>query len=323
MTRSFSAQPAASVAPPARLGVGFTYQSGLKPAVEAARDLLDYLVISPELLCRERTDRDGRRFELRKPLVDDALSACAGRPVVVHGLELSIGTAEAWEEACVGLIDDFARRCPFLWFSEHLSFMQTRDADGTILYTGAPLPLPLTDEALDIVAPRAEALGARYGVPFLLENVTHYLPDLPADGGRDEIAFLNDLTERSGCGLLLDLYNLHCNACNHGFDARRALSRLRLDRVIEIHVAGGATHDGFVMDVHSDLVPEPVWDLLDWIVPQVPNLAGVTYELLEQAFPVVGIDGAVSQLARAKQIWTKHHAPLACAAGQVAAAGAP
>jgi len=316
MKKVQSALHAPQFAPPEKIGIGFTYQSGLRPAVEAARGLIDFLVISPELLCRERADGDRRQFKLRKPLIDDALSACDGRPAVVHGLELSIGTVEGWEDACVDLIDEFARHYSFPWLSEHLSFMQTRDANGAVLYAGAPLPLPLTEAALDIVVPRARALGARYGVPFLLENVTHYLPDLPADGGRDEITFLNDLTERSGCGLLLDLYNLYCNACNHGFDAECALSRLRLDRVVEIHVAGGATHGGFMMDVHSDLVPEPVWDLLNWTVPRTQNLAGITYELLEQAFPVLGIDGVVSQLARARQIWTKHlttsaHAPEA------------
>jgi hypothetical protein len=62
--------------------------------------------------------------------------------------------------------------------------------------------------------------------------------------------------EYTRCGLLLDLYHLHCNAVNFGFDAVEALSRLRLDRVVEIHVAGGTTHDGFLMDVHRDVVPK-------------------------------------------------------------------
>jgi uncharacterized protein len=140
-------------------------------------------------------------------------------------------------------------------------------------------------------------------VPFLLENLTYYLPGLPTQGGRDEVAFLNDLTGRSGCGLLLDLYNFHCNAVNFGFDPRQALSRLRLDRVVEVHLAGGATHDGFLLDVHSDVVPEPVWDLFEWVTPRLPHLAGVVYELLEQALPIVGVDGIRRQLERVHHIW--------------------
>ena len=131
-----------------------------------------------------------------------------------------------------------------------------------------PLPVPFTNAALDLIAPRAEALVRRYDVPFLLENSVYYLPGLPADDGRDEVAFLNDLVERSGCGLLLDLFNFHANALHHGFDAWKALDRLRLDRVVEIHVAGGSSHDGFLLDSHSEVVPEAVWDLLEEVVPR-------------------------------------------------------
>ncbi|MFL5347964.1 MAG: DUF692 family multinuclear iron-containing protein, partial [Hyalangium sp.] len=119
-----------------------------------------------------------------------------------------------------------------------------------------------------------------------------------------EIAFLNELTERSGCGLLFDLYNFHCNARNLGFDALEALGRLRLDRVIQVHVAGGGTHDGFLMDVHSEIVPEPVWELLEWLVPRAPNLAGISYELLEETR--LGPDEVGRQLERARAIWDKH-----------------
>jgi uncharacterized protein len=153
--------------------------------------------------------------------------------------------------------------------------------------------------------PRGAALNQRYGVPFLLENLTYYLPDLPSEGGRDEVAFLNDFVERSGCGLLFDLYNFHCNALNLGFDAREALSRLRLDRVVQVHVAGGGSHDGFLMDVHSTVVPEPVWELLEWLVPRAPHLAGVSFEMLEEA--ALSPDVVRGQLERLRAIWHRTH----------------
>jgi uncharacterized protein (UPF0276 family) len=221
----------------------------------------------------------------------------------VHGLGLSIGTVAGWNDDYVHILDTLHQQQPFLWHSEHLGFLLATTSHGRRLHAGVQLPLPFTEEALMVVAPRAAALTARYGVPFLLENTTYYLPGLLADGGRDEVAFLNDLTERSGCGLLLDLYNLHCNAVNLGFDALEALSRLRLDRVVEIHVAGGTTSDGFLMDVHSDVVPEAVWTLLEWIVPRAPHLAGIVYELLDQALPIVGAAGIRRQLERLYNIW--------------------
>lgn len=298
-----------AVSPPPRIGVGLTYQRGLRPAIDACRDLIDFFEVSPDLLCRERAGANGSYLELHPTLVAEALECCAGRPVVVHGLGLSIGSACGWSESYLRMLDAWHGLEPFPWHSEHLGFMLAHDAQGRPLHTGIPLPLPFTDEALDLLVPRAEAIGARYGVPFLLENLTYYLPGLPAEEGRDEVAFLNDLTRRSGCGLLLDLYNFYCNAVNFRFDPREALSRLRLDRVLEVHLAGGATHDGLLLDVHSDVVPEPVWELLEWLVPRLPRLRGIVYEVLEQALPTVGVEGIRRQLERAHALWPRRLPP--------------
>jgi uncharacterized protein (UPF0276 family) len=140
-------------------------------------------------------------------------------------------------------------------------------------------------------------------VPFLLENSAYYFPDLPADPGWDEIVFLNRLVEQSSCGLLLDLFNLHCNSVNHSFDLIDALARLRLDRVVEVHVAGGRLHDGFLLDSHCAAVPEPVWSALEWLVPRAPNLGGVVYEVLDQAFSQVGYDTLREQMERLRATW--------------------
>jgi uncharacterized protein (UPF0276 family) len=305
------------VAPP-RLGVGFTYQRGLHSVLETCRELIDFYEISPDLLCTEHVVNDRGILDYQPQLLEEALAWCADRPLVVHGLGLSIGSASGWNEAYLRILDSFHQRRRFAWHSEHLGFMLTARPDGTPLHTGVPLPLPFTEESLDLLVPRARALSERYEVPFLLENLTYYLPDLLSDGGRDEVAFLNDLTERSGCGLLLDLYNFHCNAVNFGFDARQALDRLRLDRVVEVHLAGGVTHDGFLVDVHSDIIPEPVWDLVDWLAPHLSHLSGITYELLEQALPIVGVERIGRQLERARQAWHRCGGAIGQGVGNVA-----
>lgn len=293
--------------PPAKLGIGFTYQQGLKAALGARFDLIDFFELSPDVLCNEKTDGGKRRLDYNLALLDDALEATAQKPIVIHGLGLSIGSATGWNEDYLRILDILHAHRSFVWHSEHLAFLLTVDSAGQPFHTGVPLPLPFTEEALALVAPRAQALCRRYGAPFLLENFTYYLPDLPAEGGRDEVAFLNDLTERSGCGLLLDLYNFYCNAVNFRFDPIAALARLRLDRVVEIHLAGSNAQGKFLTDVHSNLTPEAVWELLEWVVPRAPNLAGIVYEVLEQAVPIVGIDGICGQLERAKAVWERNY----------------
>lgn len=292
--------------PPPKLGVGFTYLPGLQAAAGPLEGLIDFFELSPDALCCERVRGGARSLDYHPQMLSEALSCFTRRPIVVHGLGLSIGSAAGWNEGYLRILDALHARQPFAWHSEHLTFMQTADPGGRPLHTGVPLPLPYTDEACDLVARRAELLGRRYGVPFLLENLTHYLPDLPAEGGRDEAAFLNELTERSGCGLLLDLYNLQCNAVNLGFDPTEMLARLRLDRVVEIHIAGGVTQDGFMMDVHWDVVPEEVWQMLDWVAPRTPHLAGVVYEILIEAFDVLGIERIRGQLERVRRFWERH-----------------
>jgi uncharacterized protein (UPF0276 family) len=291
--------------PPRPLGVGLTHQRGFAPAISAARDLIDFLEVSPDLFCREREVEGRAALELRPGPLAETLAALENTPVVIHGLSLSIGSASGWNDSYVWVLDEFHSLRRFRWHSEHLGFMIASDPHGRVFPPGVPLPLPFTREAVALVAPRAAALVERYGVPFLIENLTYYLPDLPADPGWDEIVFLNTLTECSGCGLLLDLYNFHCNAVNFGFDPRAALDRLRLDRVVEIHLAGGTTHDGYLLDVHSDVIPEPVWDLFAWLAPRLPNLAGVVYELLEQALPIVGVDRVRRQLERIHELWAR------------------
>ncbi|MFP2934216.1 DUF692 family multinuclear iron-containing protein, partial [Pyxidicoccus sp. 3LG] len=283
--------------PPRRLGVGLTYIPG-SPAVEASRGAVDFLELSPDILCHEHVEGGTRRLVPQPARLEQMLRDTEGVPVVVHGLGLSIGSARGWNTGYLELLDAMRELRPFFWHSEHLGFLTVDGPGGGELNVGTPLPLPFTEEALEMLVPRGAALARRYEVPFLLENLTWYLPGLPSDGGRDEVAFLNDFVERSGCGLLLDLYNLHCNAVNHRFDAFEALGRLRLDRVVQVHVAGGDTHDGFLMDVHSDVVPEPVWEMLEWLMPRAPNLAGVSYELLEEAR--LGPDVVLQQLERAR-----------------------
>ena len=289
--------------PPARLGVGWSYFPTAPEINARVRDLIDFAEVSPDTLCREvQTDR-GPRMHLQPALVDTARRPLDGIPVTVHGLELSIGSASTWNDSYVMMLDEFRCIHDFAWHSEHLGYLLTEDRRGQTLNAGVPLPLPFTREAVDLVAPRADWLIDRYGTPFLLENAVYYFPDLPADPGWDEIVFLNRLVESSSCGLLLDLFNLYCNSLNHHFDLIDALARLRLDRVVEVHLAGGKFVDGFILDGHCNAVPEPVWAALEWLLPRADNLAGVVYEVLEPALPLVGLDTLRDQLLRLRTTW--------------------
>jgi uncharacterized protein (UPF0276 family) len=306
-------EPGAMAAPhraeppmPMPIGIGFGCVP-LLPDALYTRDLLDFVEVTPEIFHREAI-QDGRIVLVADRAFDAARRRCGDLPIVVHGVELSIGSAHGLFEPCLEMMDRMRRDWPFLWYSEHLHFQTFLDRDGAVANTGVPLPLPATEEAARLVATRAAAIQHRYGVPFLLENAAHYLPDLPADPGiDDEFGLMDRIEALSGCGRLLDLHNLYCNALNFGFDPKLALNRISPGRVVEIHIAGGSWCEGFYMDGHNGRVPEPVWELLELTLSRAPCVAGVVFEILEEYVARLGPDGIARELERARAVWRRYH----------------
>ena len=289
------------------LGVGFPYFAAL-PADLYKSDLVAFVEITPETLCRQRAKGTAVQIEIVPDRLATAKDTCAGLPVVVHGVELSIGSAHGLNNAYLRMLDSFQKEWPFVWHSEHLGFQTIAGDNDSTLEIGVPLPMPATVEAVELVAARSATILERYDVPFLLENPAHYFSALPTDPEiGNEYRFLSAFTRKSNCYLLLDLHNLYCNAVNHHFDARDAIDSIPMDRVIEIHVAGGSWRDGFWMDAHDGRVPEPVWELLEYVLPIAPNVAGVVFELLEDHAIRLGVPAIENELTRAWQIWNMSH----------------
>jgi uncharacterized protein (UPF0276 family) len=218
-----------------------------------------------------------------------------------------LGSAEFSDEAYVEQLARWHRRYGFVWHSDHLSFAQVRSASGHEQHAAMAVPLPFDNEVLDMIAVRVRELRARLPSPFLVENAVAYL-DFP-DQDMSEPEFLNALVRESGCALLLDLHNLYANARNRDFDALAFLRALNLDAVVEVHVAGGGEFAGMYTDSHSGPPPEPVWRLLEDIMPRTPNLKGITFEFHDSYFPTIGAEGVQAQLARARAIWSCRRAP--------------
>lgn len=284
-------------------GVGLGYTPAL-PAELYRPGVIDFVEITPDTLCRMRQDVHGCVMTIVPEQLAQAQQTCANLPLCVHGVELSIGSAHGMNDAYLAMLDRFQAVWPFAWHSEHLSFQTFRDSGGAVRDTGVPLPLPATEEAAQRVAQRCVEIHRRYGVPFLLENPVHYLPRLPADRSiGDDIGLMNHIVRAGGCGQLLDLHNLYCNAVNFGLDAFTAIDRMCLDQVGEIHIAGGSWSDGFRVDAHDNAVPAAVWDLLDYALPRCRNAAGVVFEILDEHVARVGADAVAADLARARAAW--------------------
>jgi hypothetical protein len=296
-----------------KLGVGLAYQPALRPFIESRRDCFDYLEVVPDILWTDL----GRGTEPR--YVDDEEGMAflerhaAGRPVVPHSIGLSIGTAHRFNRAHLEQMERWLERFPAPWYSDHLAYnLAEHGADE--LNAGVTIPLPRDHATLEALLPRVAEVRRRVGVPFLLENNVYFF-DLPG-AEMDDAGFLNALSRRSGCGLLLDLHNVYCNARNHQTDPFALLDALDLDRVVELHVAGGMEMDGFYLDAHSGPMPQQVWELLDHALPRCPNVGGVTFELLGSWFEGMGAERLEAELTGLRLLWQKHQpmpAPVASA----------
>jgi uncharacterized protein (UPF0276 family) len=183
-------------------------------------------------------------------------------PVLLHGIGLSLGSSEGLDPRRLEHLARVVEAVRPPWFSEHIAFTR---AGGVEI--GHLAPLPFNRQAVDTVAANVEELRrAIPGVPILLENIAYTL-NLPGSE-MTEAEFVRAVIEATDAGLLLDLENVHANSINHGYDAIGHLESLPLDRVVEVHLAGGVSRDGEYVDSHTRPVPEESWTLLEWLAPR-------------------------------------------------------
>lgn len=271
----------------ARAALATTYEGMNSDLFNRVLPLIDYLEVAPDSISLTHNGHAA----LRPELLDQIASAVEHTGLLVHGVGLSIGSADAWNDSYLRLLDEFFNRFTPRWHSEHLGYTTV---DGENL--GTMLSVPRTEEMLDLLCERIRILQERYCVPFLVEHIIHLLPDAPAE--YTPAAFLNALTSRTDCGLILDAYNLECDAHNFGFDIPSFLDELNLDPVREMHLAGGFVHHGLQLDIHSRPTADSTIALGRQILVRCLNLEVVTWELLKEAAPALGADAICAELAR-------------------------
>lgn len=176
--------------------------------------------------------------------------------VAMHGVSLSIGSSTGLDRAYLSRLKVLADRVRPLWVSDHLCWT---GIDGWS--THDLLPLPYTEEALDIVCANISVAQDILERPMLFENPSSYVAF--ADADLAEWEFLTELTERTGCYLLLDVNNVFVSSQNHGFDPYAYLGGLPVDRVRQIHLAGHSQDTELLIDTHDTPVCAEVWGLYE------------------------------------------------------------
>ncbi len=178
----------------------------------------------------------------------------ADYPLALHGVGLSLGSADPLDHAHLAKLKRLAARVEPAVVSEHLCWSGVGGRHFNDL-----LPLPYTDEALAHVCARVDEVQAYLGRALVVENVSSYyaFPEATIP----EWEFVAAVAARTGCRLLVDVNNIHVNARNHGIDPLAFLDAMPRDAVAEIHLAGHDDSGPIVIDTHGAPVAPEVWTL--------------------------------------------------------------
>lgn len=183
----------------------------------------------------------------------------ARHPLSLHGVAMSLGGTEPLDEAHLRRLRALVDRLQPVLVSEHLAWSR---AGGR--YLPDLLPVLRTDAALARLAERVDQAQQALGRRLAIENPSHYLR--LQGHAWTEIDFLAELVARTGCGLLLDVNNVHVSCRNLGQDAQAYLDGFPAEAVMELHIAGHSPDpvhgDALLVDTHDRAVAPEVWALL-------------------------------------------------------------
>lgn len=235
-------------------------------------------------------------------IISENFMACGGQPlrtldavrerhpVAMHGVSLSLGSAHGLRPHYLAELKALAQRIDPLWVSDHLCWTGTDTFNSHDL-----LPLPYTDEALDICAANVAHAQDVLERPLLIENPSSYLSF--AENSYSEWEFLAALTERTGCCLLLDVNNIYVSSVNHRFDPRAFIAGIPADRVRQMHLAGHSQGpQGMLIDTHDAPVCAEVWELYQTAVGRF----GVGATMIERDDAIPPLRELLAELAQAR-----------------------
>jgi uncharacterized protein len=215
----------------------------------------------------------------------------------VHAVGLSLGSVEGVDERHLARVAALVKRLEPHWVSDHLSWSTQGGR-----YFNDLLPLPYTEEALDVVVRNVERVQDVLGRQVSVENPSSYLAFTHSTLAEPE--FLGELVRRTGCGLLLDANNVFVSAHNLGVESRAWLEGLPVGAVTQYHLAGHAVNDAdgepILIDDHGSKVRADVWSLYGAMVSHL----GQHPTLIEWDTDIPSLDVVLEEAAAADRAAT-------------------
>jgi uncharacterized protein (UPF0276 family) len=177
-------------------------------------------------------------------------------PIVLHGVSMSVGSAEGSNTDYLRALAKLARRFEPAWISDHLCWTRTGRHNLHDL-----IPLPYNEEAIRIAARRIREAQELLGQQILIENISSYLTY--THSVLKEWEFVAAVAEEADCGILLDINNVFVNAFNHRFSAKQYIDGMPIERVAQFHLAGHRDCGTHLLDTHDQQIRAEVWQLYE------------------------------------------------------------
>ncbi len=254
---------------------------------QIGEDLMDRL---DQLSCMEIIPENF--FDISKDNIFLKSLKDADTPILIHAVGLSLATDAPFKQKHLEKVLEIAEQVNTINISEHLSMTEAGDIE-----IGQLTPVPWSIESSDVVIRKIEIIQKQIKVPFVLEHVAYrfFYPE----NELTEPQYINRILDRTGCKLMLDLHNLYCNSKNAGYDPHQWLAETKIEATVGIHLAGGyQSPDGTFQDGHNKPVPEPVWNLLDYVLKKITPQCII----VERTGNYPGVEPVMEEVRRAEKM---------------------
>lgn len=225
-------------------------------------------------------------------------------PVSLHGVGLSLGSAMGVDPWHLDRLERLVKTVDPVRVSDHASFARAPLA-GQPVHAADLLPVPLSEEALEVMCANVQRVQERLRRPLAVENLSAYVQW--RGDTLSETEFLGELARRTGCQLLVDVNNIYVNALN---EQRRGscddplarclrwLDAIAPEHVAELHLAGHVDCGDIVIDDHGSRVADPVWTLYRHAVARL----GTVPTLIEWDTDVPALSVLLDEADRARNL---------------------
>jgi len=280
------------------LGVGLIYGRDLDSLLDGSHPQVSVVELEPQTLWEKVSTNGQWSYRPNRAAIDRVGSFPLAK--LMHGIGQPLGGAVPDPVEHLSLLSQTADHLDAVWASEHLSFNRVATPTG-VVETGFLLPPPQSGAGVRVAVQNVVNYGKALRRPVAFETGVSYLQ--PRGDDMTDAEFWSAVADGADSGILLDLHNLWCNELNGRWRVLDVIERLPLERVWEIHLAGGMPMDGYWLDAHSDRIPKPLMDIAAQVIPRLPKLGALMFELLPEHFETVGIDGVHEQVTELSELW--------------------